>query len=181
MGHQSAIDQLSDLHREQLTRRLTQSGFTGYDDLTQWLSDLGYQISKSSVHRYGQKLEQKLSAVQASTMAAMEIAKAAPDDADVRSQAVMSLIQTELFNAFVELQAANDEDADPAQRIAMLAAAGKGIASIMQASTNQKKWQAEVAKRTQVAAESASKIASKGGLSEQAVQEIRAAILGISA
>lgn len=72
--------------------------------MEKWLQDLGYEIGKSSIHRYGQKLERKLAAVQASTQAAIMIAEASPDDGDARSQAVLSMVQTELFNAFVDFQ-----------------------------------------------------------------------------
>jgi hypothetical protein len=56
----------------------------------------------------------------------MMIADAAPDDSDMRSAAVLSLVQTELFNALVALQEADNEDADPADRIMLMAKAGKG-------------------------------------------------------
>ncbi len=78
-------------------------GFCGYEEIANILQERGYNVSKSSVHRYGQKLN-KLAAVQASTQAAMMIADAAPDDSDMRSSAVLSLVQTELFNALIALQ-----------------------------------------------------------------------------
>jgi len=179
MGRESSIDQLKPEDRQMLDRWLMDKGFCGYEEIASKLAELGYSVSKSSVHRYGQKLEQKLSAVKASTQAAMMIADAAPDDSDMRSAAVLSLVQTEIFNALVELQEANNEDTDPADRIMLMAKAGKGIAEITKASVNQKKWESEVKERVQAAAKAVDKIAKKGGLSAETAAEIRKQILGI--
>ena len=80
MGRETAIDRLAPEHKKMLDDKLFENGFNGYVDLAQWLQDLGYEIGKSSIHRYGQKLERKLAAVQASTQAAIMIAEASPDD-----------------------------------------------------------------------------------------------------
>lgn len=181
MGRESAIDQLNTDDKQWLDRRFMDCGFNGYDEIAKILHERGYNISKSSVHRYGQKLEQKLAAVQASTQAAMMIADAAPDDGDLRSSAVLSLVQTELFNALISLQESNDPDASPADRIMLMAKAGKGIAEIAKASVNQKKWETEVKERVEKAVKAVANIAKKGGLSDAAVDEIRKQILGISA
>ena len=183
MARESAIDKLLPEHKKLLDDKLFDNGFNGYADLTRWLNELGYEIGKSSIHRYGQKVERKLAAVQASTQAAVMIAEAAPDDADVRSQAVLSLVQTELFNALVDLQnATDDEDGDinPADRIKLFGQAGKGIANVTTASVNQKKWQVEVRDKAQKAADAVENIVSKGGLSGDTVQMIRKEILGIA-
>ena len=184
MARESAIDKLLPEHKKLLDDKLFDNGFNGYADLTSWLNELGYEIGKSSIHRYGQKVERKLAAVQASTQAAMMIAEQAPDDADVRSQAVLSLVQTELFNALVDFQSVVEEDEkamSPADRIKLFGQAGKGIANVTTASVNQKKWETEVKERVEKAAKAVASIAKKGGLSDAAVDEIRKQILGISA
>ena len=179
MAKQSAIDQLNSDDKQWLDSRFRDQGFCGYEEIAQILQERGYNVSKSSVHRYGQKLEQKLAAVQASTQAALMIADAAPDDSDLRSSAVLSLVQTELFNALIDLQESSDPDTDPAERIMLMAKAGKGIAEISKASVNQKKWESEVKERVQAAAKAVDKIAKKGGLSAETAAEIRKQILGI--
>lgn len=113
----------------------------------------------------------------------MMIAEQAPDDADVRSQAVLSLVQTELFNALVDFQSVVEEDEkamSPADRIKLFGQAGKGIANVTTASVNQKKWQVEVRDKAQKAADAVENIVSKGGLSGDTVQMIRKEILGIA-
>lgn len=179
MGRESSIDQLKPEDRQMLDRWLMDKGFCGYEEIATKLDELGYSVSKSSVHRYGQKLEQKLSAVKASTQAALMIADAAPDDSDMRSAAVISLVQTELFNALVALQEADSKDVDPADRIMLMAKAGKGVAEIAKASVNQKKWESEVREKVQKAAKAVEAIAKKGGLSKDIVNEVKKEILGI--
>ncbi|OTG87687.1 terminase [Acinetobacter sp. ANC 4558] len=179
MAKPSVIDQLNPEDKAWLDARFRDHGFCGYVEIAELLAERGYNVSKSSIHRYGQKLEQKMAAVQASTQAAMLIADAAPDDADMRSQAVISLMQTQLFNSLIQLQEAGDE-ADPAKRLALIAGSGKGIAEIMKASVNQKKWMLDVRDRVEKAAQAVDSIVKKGGLSAEVAADIRAQILGIS-
>jgi hypothetical protein len=68
------------------------------------------------------------------------IAEAAPDDSDLRSAAVISLVQSELFDVMVSLQDLDDE-ADPAERVALLKEAAKSVLDMTRASTLQKEWQ----------------------------------------
>ena len=180
MAKPSAVDQLNPVDKFWLDTRFKDKGYCGYEEIAEILMKRGYSISKSSVHRYGQKLEQKLAAVQASTQAAIMISEAAPDDADQRSAAVMSLIQTELFNSLIALQESNDPDTSAADRIELMAKCGKGIASIMQASIGQKKWMLDVRDRVEKAVQAVDSIAKKGGLSAEAAAAIRKEILGLA-
>ena len=180
MAKPSAIDQLNPDDKFWLDTWFKDKGFCGYVEIAEILMERGYSISKSSVHRYGQKLEQKLAAVQASTQAAIMIAEAAPDDSDMRTQAVLSLMQTQLFDTLINLQEAGTEGVDPAKRLALISSCGKGIASIAQASIGQKKWMLDVRDRVEKAAQAVDSIVKKGGLSSEAADVIRKEILGIA-
>ena len=180
MARESAVDQLSTEHLELLKIRLEDSGFQDYQQLTDWLTELGYEISKSSVHRFGKKHEQKMQAVSLSTQAAIYMAERNPDDAGALSSTVITMMQSEFFNALVQLQSLDDTDTDPMVRMGMLSKISKGIAELSKASVNQKKHQIEVRDKANAAADKVEQLASKGGLSGKAVQEIRKAILGIA-
>ncbi len=181
MARESAVDQLSPEHLELLKVRLEDSGFQDYQQLTDWLTELGYQISKSSVHRFGKKHEQKMQAVSLSTQAAIYMAERNPDDAGALSSTVVTMMQSEFFNALVQLQSLDDDkDIKPMDRLAALSKVSKGIAELSKASVNQKKHQIEVRDKANAAADKVEQLASKGGLSGKAVQEIRKAILGIA-
>lgn len=142
MPDRPKVAQLPDEIRAWLDAELIKRGFGGYVPLAELLAEQGYEISKSAVHRYGQKLQRKLEAIRASTQAAAAIAEAAPDDADLRSAATIGLVQTEIFDVLVTLQEA--EDADPQDRLNLLSKAARAIADIARASLSQKKRQDEV-------------------------------------
>ena len=165
-----------------LDNQLVSHNFSDYDQLAAMLTARGYQISKSSVHRYGQHLERRMSAIRASTEAAKAIASAAPDDADARSEALMSLLQTDLFDLLLVLQ--ESKTADPAKRVALLGKLAKSVADLSRASVGQKKHantireeeRQRVATQAADAAESAVK---QAGLSGETAAWVRAQVLGV--
>lgn len=179
MGQRSKIAALPAGVKAWLDKALFAGNFSGYEALEQALAERGHTIGKSSINRYGQQLEAKLAAVRASTDAARIIAEAAPDDADQRSAAVMSLVQTELFSVMMALQEA--QTAEPGERIKLMGRAAESISKLSRASVNQKKWAEEVKTKVAAAADAAARIAKKGGLSDASVAEIRKKILGIGA
>lgn len=160
--------------RAWLDEALAEGNFCGYETLSAELKRRGYDISRSSVHRYGQRLERKLAAIRASTEAARQIAAAAPDDSDLRSAAVISLVQSDLFDALLALQEA--EHADPADRVKLLAAAARAVAEASRASIGQKRWADEVRERL----DAVEKTARQAGrtLDAQTLAEIRRGLYG---
>lgn len=145
----SKIDLLPPEVRAELDRRLIAHAFGNSVGLSEWLAEKGYEIGKSAVGLRGQRLKRRLSAITASTEAMKMVAEAAPDDADDRSNAIISLVQTDLFEALVEFQEAAAEDDDaitPAERIALYSKAAKNIATLTRASVARNKWAAEVRK-----------------------------------
>lgn len=143
----------------------------------------GVLPSRTAVHRYGQKLERRLSAIRASTEAAKLIQAQAGDDKDARSEALTALVQTDLFEAILNLQEADEPDADPADRVAMLSAAAKNIATLTRSSVNLKQFQAKVEEdtRKKLLAEQEVKLEElrgSDGMSEQMEARIRRILLG---
>lgn len=180
MPKRSKIDALPVELRHWLERALTDANFSGYNQLEELLADRGYAISKSAIHRYGQKIERRFAAIKASTEAARILTEGASDDQDARSEAVIALVQTELFESIINLQDASEEDIKPEDRIALLSKAAKNIATLARASVNQKKFRLEVQEKTRVAADAVTQVAKKGGLTAEAVETIRREILGIA-
>lgn len=167
--------------RHWLERALTESNFSGYEALEAMLSERGFSISKSAIHRYGQKIEKRFAAIKASTEAARILTEGAADDQDARSEAVIALVQTEMFESIVNLQEAEDEELDPADRIALLSKAAKNIATLARASVNQKKFRLEVQEETrrQLLAEQAKQLEAvqkKGGVTADTLAAIREAL-----
>jgi hypothetical protein len=179
VGQRSKVSALPPEVRAWLDQALAEGNFSGYESLAAALKERGFSIGKSSIHRYGERLEQKLEAIKASTHAATMIAKAAPDDADLRSAAIISLVQTDTFNTLVQLREAAEEP-DPAKRIKLLSAVAGNIAKLSRASVNQKKHEIETRGKAEAAADRVARLAKKGGLSAPTVETIKREILGIA-
>lgn len=144
MPKREAVGLLPNDVRSWLDKSLIQGNFSGYELLENALRERGFQISKSAIHRYGKKFERRLAAIKASTEAARMLTEGASDDQDARSEAVIALVQTELFETIVNLQEAADEDIDPAERVKLLSSAAKNIATLSRASVSLKEYQAKV-------------------------------------
>ena len=175
------IEGLPDDVRHWLERALTESNFSGYEALEAMLAERGFSISKSAIHRYGQKIERRFAAIKASTEAARILTEGAADDQDARSEAVIALVQTEMFESIVNLQEAEDEELDPADRIALLSKAAKNIATLARASVNQKKFRLEVQEETrrQLLSEQSKQLEvlqKKGGVTAETQAAIREAL-----
>ncbi len=155
MGRKSSIDRL-DPEIKAYIQAMLASGSMTLDEL---IADLqarfpaaataGDLPSRSAVGRYGQKLERRLSAIRASTEAAKLIQQHAGDDKDARSEALTAMVQTELFEAILMLQEADEqgedgEKIDHEKRVEILSKAAKNIATLTRSSINLKEFQAKV-------------------------------------
>jgi hypothetical protein len=189
MGRKSTIHRLAPETKSYIEAMLA----TGAQTLDELIADLqerfpaearaGGLPSRSALHRYGSKLDRRLAAIKASTEAARMISEHAGDSQDARSEALTALVQTELFEAILNLQEADDPDIDAGERVGMLSAAAKNIATLTRSSVNLKKFQAEVAEAARKkafadAAQQAAETAKQQGLSKTGVEALRAAILG---
>lgn len=185
MPKRSKVELLPRALRDELNKKLVAGAFANYNALEKWLAEQGAAVGlapgeipkRSALHRYGANLERKLAAIKASTEAAALIAREAPDDADQRSAAVISLIQTEVFEVLVALQEASESD--PMKRAKLLAQVAKNVATLTRASVTQKKWEQEIRAKVNAAADRVAAIAKKGGASKQTVDEIWRAVTGI--
>lgn len=184
MARRSSVEALPKAVREWLDRALIEGNFSGYEALEAALGERGHQISKSAIHRYGQPLQRRLAAIKASTEAARLLTEGAADDQDARSEAVIALVQTELFESIVNLQEASSAEIDPGDRIALLSKVAKNIATLARASVNQKKFRLEVQEETrrQLLEDQSKKLDAlqkKGGVTPETRAAIRQA-LGIA-
>ncbi len=196
MGRKSTISRLPSEIKSYIEAMLA----TGGQTLDELIADLrerfpaeahaGDLPSRSAIGRYGQKLERRLSAIRASTEAAKLIQAQAGDDKDARSEALTALIQTELFEAILALQEADDSDddnkIDPSERVGILSTAAKNIATLTRSSVNLKQFQAKVEEATRrklLAQQEANlqEVAKAQGMDEAQVDFWRRKFLGIGA
>lgn len=180
MARRSKIESMPEEARRWLERALTERNFSGYAELEALARERGYLLSKTAIHRYGQKIERRFAAIKASTEAARLLTEGAADDQDARSEAVIALVQTELFESIVNLQEAGDEALSEADRIGLLSKAAKNIATLARASVTLKKFQVEVRERVKAAADAVAKLARTGGVSDDTLRRIEEEVLGIA-
>jgi len=171
----SSVELLPDEVRRDLEKKLIRGGFAGYEELAEWLRDQGYEISKSSVHRYGKKFEDRLRALKVATDQAKAIAEASEDDAGAMNDAIIRLVQTKTFELLVELETDNKS----------LPRIGQMVAKLAQAAVRQKKWQTEMetAARKRALEDAASAVesaAAEQGLSSDQAEFWRKKVLGVA-
>jgi hypothetical protein len=139
----SKVALLPDDIRDELDQRLIAAGFGRCEELSEWLFDKGFEISKTTVNERAKKLKYRLAAITASTEAAKMIAKAAPDEADDRSNAVIAIVQSEIFEAILQLEEAVKVE-DKIERIELLNKVAKNIATLTRASVARNKHAIDV-------------------------------------
>ncbi|MCY1292435.1 hypothetical protein D9M70_416620 [compost metagenome] len=170
MPPRSKVAQLPAEVKAWLDKALAENNFSDYDALVGELTERGFSISKSALHRYGQNFEERLSALKMASEQARAVVAAAPDEEGAVNEALMRLVQEHLFKLLMSEGGQID-----------LPKVAKAVAELGRASVVQKKWQAEVRAKAEAAAASVEKIARKGGLNAETVAEIRREILGVAA
>ncbi|NKB37873.1 MAG: DUF3486 family protein [Gammaproteobacteria bacterium] len=171
MPQRSKVDSLPADAKAWLDKELIKRGFSGYEELEDILEGKGFRIGKSSLNRYGQKLEERGRAVKVSVEMAKAITEEARDDEGAMNQALLSLTQEKMFTLLIDLQ----DEVSPKQ----LNQVALAVSRLARADANQKRFADEVRANTKAAAAAVAKIAKKGGLSKSDADEIRSKILGI--
>lgn len=174
MARRSSIDLLPEAVRQELERRLLAQAFGGYEALADWLAEQGFEISKSAVHRFGQRFEERAQALRMVTEQARALVEAAPDDESAVSEALIRLTQEKCFTLLL------DAEIDPAN--VNFPKLVQNVAHLTRAQVYRSKHVAEIRRETATqAAEVAGREAKNAGLSADKVDAIRREILGIAA
>lgn len=174
MGERSKVTGLPPETREALDARLMRGGFSGYVQLQDWLRAQGYDISKSSLHRYGSRLEEKMAKLKASSERARALVEASPDSEDAMAQATMRLLQEKLFSV---LESMDDIDPDTVDLVKL----SRAMAPLVRASIAAKKHADEVRAKLAEAEQKVQQAMADGampGLTPDALAKIRAIYTG---
>jgi hypothetical protein len=166
--------------RAELDRRLVERGFANYRGLVHWLDQHGCHISINSLSRYGRILERRLATLKIATAQAREVVKAAGGADDTVNEALMRLVQSDLFNVLVEVRELDPKKAD-------LNALARHVASICRSAVQMRRLAEEmrrgIGKRVRTATRkvvAAAREGAPGGLSTEAERRIRAALLEVA-
>lgn len=171
MAQRSKIITLPDDTLAELNKRLVAGKFSDYSALAQWLQEQGFDISRSSLHRYGQEFEERLAAITLATEQAKAVAEAAQDEGNNMNEALIRLVQTKAFDALI---AAESPESLPKM--------GVMIAKLSKASVDQKKWAMETRKKATEALKNIEEKTTTGGkksLDPETLRIIREEIYGI--
>jgi hypothetical protein len=166
----SKVKGLPEEIRKALDSRLKLSGFGDYLELSAWLSDQGYEISKSCLQRYGKALEQQIQEIEAAREEAQAIVEACPDEANAIELATTKLIAHKLYQGVKNLSEDGEID---------ITKAARAISDLNRSSISLQKYRGEVKAKAELAAGEVEKKAKAGGLSSEAITEIKNKILGI--
>ena len=141
----SSIDKLPPGVRGELDRRLMDNRVT-FTELTEWLQEEGYPISKSAIHRYSKHNSAVAHRVSESLIQAQAVAQAvaAHPDLDYTSAA-----QVVLVRGLMERVSTAEEEFDEMP----LDKAGRLIASLARNATYEKRVRAELKKKAELAFE----------------------------
>jgi hypothetical protein len=162
--------------REELDRRLVAQNFGGYIPLARWLETQGCVISSSAVRIYGSRMEQRLRAIKLATDQARAVVEASPDDDGRITEAMLQIVQQQLFAVLVELSPAEMKKIN-------LAALARGVSQMGRAAMMHRQWKEQWrAKLAAKAADAEAKVvgavhAAGGGLTPLAIAQIRNALL----
>jgi len=171
MTQRSKVFDLPPEIRSELETRLISGGFAGYADLETWLRAQGYEISKSSIHRHGKNLEQRVDKIRVAREQARAIAEACPDEEGQLLEAASALAQQQIFELLLNI------DIDPNEvKMSDLNRAVRGLADLGRSTISLKKHQAEVREKLRAAS---AEIRKTGGISDETLAKIDTLLLGI--
>ena len=90
--------------RKRLDARLIDRGFANYREFREWLLGEGYEISHATVHRYANRLEQRIAQIDSSTRAASALMESNPDAEGNLSAATIKAAQSGLFDLIMAVE-----------------------------------------------------------------------------
>lgn len=165
--HSRIIDELPPELKQEIDNLLVQGDVT-YDDIKEHLASKGFDISRSSIGRYGKEFfanYRKLRIIEEKSRTLVSEA----GDGMILDEAASKLFA----QMILELQLEGKFDLKKNSRILA------DFAKLQAASIMRERMKQDFAKKATVAANDVVKIVKKGGLSEDKAEEIRKRILGI--
>lgn len=166
--HGRIRDELPPEIREQVDRLLIEPGNT-YDDIKVWLAERGYNIGRSAIGRYGKDYfasYQQLRIIEEKSKALVSEA----GDGMVLEEAVSKLFAQKI----IELQLKDDLDIKDLPRII------SDFAKLQASTVMRERLKKEFVKKVEKTADTVAKAVKSKGLSDEAAEDIKKKILGIS-
>ena len=139
---------LTEQAQRELNIKLASGNFASYQALSDWLKSQGFEISKSSVHRYGQNFQSKLEDIKQTIEKAKAIVESVGDDENDLAEGLTRLAQHRMAELLLKIGDSvigdDGEDRDFNISPADLAKVGSTIASLNRSSIDIKKYRKDV-------------------------------------
>lgn len=145
MARRSKVDGLPAVVLDDLNSKLIERGFSGYEDLAAWLKELGYDISKSALHRHGSALEAEFEEAMADARRTRALARAARESGDNDDGALLEsasgIMQDNLLRLSLKLKHSGAEPEEAAKTLSLIS---RAFADIGRFDISRQKWQIEM-------------------------------------
>jgi hypothetical protein len=177
VGDRSIISKLPASERQRLEQLLMANGFSHYREIAEEMTERGFPIKKSALQKYGKSFEDRLTSLKLSYDFAQAYKEALPDEAGARSELVVDLAQSSLFNLLLQVQDKVDNlnaDADNGELTSLstlISKLSRSISDVSRSSVTVKRYAAEV--RSKIVA-----LADKPGVDKATLDRINREIFG---
>lgn len=173
--------------RAELDRRLVDSGFGGYRDLSDWLAAEGYQIGKSALHSYGSDLEEDFNRTMGEVQRTQQLAQAfAEANADARGALVGATARIASESLLRITMALRQSEEDPAKLAKLMPNIARSLGELGRLTISQEQWAQELREtaaaeaRKQALTEVADRVSAEGGAATpERLREIAREIYGV--
>ena len=174
MPSRTQISQLPEEIRTELNKQLIQNNFSDYEALSQWLSQKGCQISRSSVAYYGRKFRVEIESLRQNTEQTAALAEVLKDDPNDIGHTLIELVKHKAFQVLlnIDLEQEQEEGKIKFTELARL------IASLSKSDIELRKYRQSLKEKAEAAIEKVDSLQKKG-LSPEIAAQIRAQILGM--
>lgn len=164
MARRSKVSGLPTEVLDDLNSQLVQRGFSGYEDLSDWLKALGFDISKSALHRHGSELEAEFAEAMADARRTRALAKAARESGDTNDGAMLEatseVMQDNLLRLSLKLKNSGAEPEEVAKTLSLIS---RAFADIGRFDIARQKWQIELRDKVNAKLEKLEQQAAGGG------------------
>jgi hypothetical protein len=104
MPPRSKVAKLPLAVRNELERRIIDRGFSGYQELAEWLQQQGYEIAEDSVQRYGARLHNRIESLDLSVLEAKAVAHTTPADRERVIDSTIDLLNAQVLSTLIEAE-----------------------------------------------------------------------------
>jgi len=104
MPPRSNVAKLPDNIRDELQRRLHESGYGDYQEHADWLKEQGYEVSKSALHVYGARFEKKMEAWSFVNGMIQKATEDSGGDVNALGDVLLTMLQGELLEQVMALK-----------------------------------------------------------------------------